>query len=638
VFRHGSREIPQKSYQQETNKMFIKKVDSPPRRPLVAHAGLAALGLLALPSAQAGTLDLGDGVEAVWSLGASFTAGWRMTDPDVNMIGVGDGGKASAATHSHDKNYQKNDSISQLARVVGDINIHKDDTGVMLRAKAWDNFLYTNQSQPFGAPSNGFHPNTRLRDGEFDTALSKFSGVELFDAYVYTAFDLSDSSQLKLRLGQHVVNFGESIFVPGINQYQALDITSLRQPGTQLKEALLPVPQLSANLGLGDGLSAEAFYQFGWRRTAIDGCGTYWSPANALNCVDGSILVGGDGTSEQNWNGYAHTAYGGLVLNYQFSRLPDKSPPNSGQFGLALKKMVEALDTEFGLYYVNYTTHVPNLSAVRRDASAADAVQHPSGSAYALNPLTADASIYWDYSAQNIKVAGLTASTVLAGWSVGAEYTHTNGFPVQINSVDAFYALAAGIGPMATRWGPDPGTMIGYDRKSKNQLQVSAFRLLPAFLGATGGSFIGEAAVQHWNGIGDPKTSVRYGRGFEYGAATHTAYGGTCPAAATNEMNCSTDGYFTSDAWGLRLMTELEYPNLIPNVVMKPRLFYSRDFGGWSADGVFSKGRQAITPGLKFEMNKRYSLDISYTRFNHNAHFDSFHDRDFIALVLAANL
>lgn len=600
-------------------------------------AGSAAMAVLAAP-AQAGTVDLGDGVEAVWSLGASFTSGTRMASPDPNMIGIGDGGRASAATHSHDKNFQKHDSITQLGRVIGDVNIRKGDTGVMLRGKAWDNWLYSSSDQSFGAPSNGFRPNSRLNDSQFDTNLSKFRGVELLDAYGYTSFNLGESTQLKVRFGQHVVNFGESVFIPGVNQYQALDVTALRQPGTQLKEALLPVPQISANLGLGDGLSFEGFYQLGWRRSPLDGCGTYWSPANALNCVNGSILVGGDGTSQANWNGYPQAALGGLPLNYQFSRLGDKTPSSGGQFGLAAKKMVDALDTEFGVYYVNYTTKLPNLSAVRRAPGQPDSNQQPPGSIYAYNPGTRDASVYWDYSAKNIKVLGLSASTVLGGWSIGSELSYTQDFPVQINSVDAFYALASGVGPMASKWGPGAGTMVGYDRKNKTQLQVSALRLLPAVLGATGGSFIGEAAVQHWSGIGDPSTGVRYGRGFEYGAAAHASFGGKCPAAATNAMNCTTDGYFTSNAWGVRMLAELEYPNLIPNVVMKPRLFYSRDFGGWSPDGVFSKGRQVISPGVKFELNKRYSLDFNYSRFNDKAHFDSFHDRDFFAVVLAVAL
>ncbi len=603
------------------------------RAPRLRHG--AMLACMACGGANAGTTDFGQGVEAVWSLGVTYTSDWRTTKPDAELVGIGDGGQASAATHSHDLNFASGGNFTKLLRVVGDVDLHKGDTGLVLRAKAWDNFRYSSESVSFGAPSNGFVPDTRLRDGQFDTKLSKFKGVELFDAYVYSQFDLSDSSQLKVRLGQHAVNFGESLYVPGVNQYQVLDVTALRQPGTQLKEAILPVPQVSANLGLGGGASLEAFYQFGWRRTVIDGCGTYWSPATALNCVDGSILVGGDGTSEAGWNG---------TPNFQFSRLPDKLPGKGGQFGLALKKMVEAIDTELGLYFVNYTTHLPNLSAVRRATDAADAVQHPAGSVYAFPSsvtglLAQDASIYWDYSARDIRVAGLSASTAVGDWSLGSEFSFTSGFPVQVNSVDAFIALAQGAGPVAARYaGTDAKTMLGYDRKDKTQLQLSTLRLLPSALGSAGGSFLGEVAFQHWSGIGDPATGVRYGRGFEFGAAQHASFGGACPAAATNANNCTQDGYFTSDAWGLRAQLEMEYPGVISNVVLKPRLFVSEDVRGWSADGVFSQRRRAVSPGLKFDFDKRFSLDFSYTAFNHKARFDSFHDRDFVGVVLGASL
>ncbi|WP_323122949.1 DUF1302 domain-containing protein [Burkholderia alba] len=580
-------------------------------------------------AAHAGTIDLGNGIEAVWSLDASFTAGWRTKSPDPELIGIGDGGKASAATHSTDKNFSKGDNIADLLRVVGDIDVHKNGTGVVLRAKAWDNVRYSRQSLSFGAPSNGFVPDTRLDDSHFDTNLSKFKGVELLDAYAYSSFDLGESTQLKVRVGQHVVNFGESLFIPGVNQYQVLDVTALRQPGTLLKEAILPVPQISANLGLGGGKSIEAFYQFEWRRTAIDGCGTYWSSATALNCTPDSILVGGDGTSRQGWSG---------MPNFQFSRAPDRTPANSGQFGIAFKDMVDAIDTEFGAYFVNYAPKVPNLSAVRGTA-----VPHPAGSAYGLpsaaTGLTAqDTSIYWDYSASNIKVFGLSASTVLGGWSTSAEASYTKGFPVQLSPVDSFLGLATGVGPSASLFGgADARDMPGYVRKNKSQIQISATKLLSRVLGAAGGTFVAEAAYQHWNGIGDPYTGLRYGRGFEFGAAQHASFGGACPAAATNANNCTQDGYFTSNAWGVRAMIELEYPNLIPNVVVKPHLFFSQDVKGWSADGVFSQGRYAITPGVKFELKKAYTLDLSYTHFNPHARFDSFHDRDFVAAVLTAS-
>ncbi|HIV69961.1 MAG TPA: DUF1302 domain-containing protein [Candidatus Aquabacterium excrementipullorum] len=604
---------------------------------------LACLAWGCAITAQAGTVELGDGAEAIWSLNASITGGWRAKGIDKELLGVGDGGSGSAYTASADKNFGRGANFSTLARIVGDVNLRKDDYGLMLRAKAWDNLRLSGQSVPFGAPSNNYEPDTRLDDSQFDTNLSKFRGVELLDAYVYGSVDLGDSAQLKVRLGQHVVNFGESLFVPGINQYQVLDVNALRQSGTLLKEAILPVPQLSANLGLGDGYSVEGYYQFKWKRTSIDGCGTYWSPATALNCTRGSTLVANDTvfgvqSSRDHWNG----GLNGALPNFRFSLLDDKDGSDNNQFGLAFKKMVEAIDTEIGAYYVSYTTHVPNLSGVRDTTTIPNSAYYFGGV-----PL---GSVFWDYSADKIKVIGLSASTVVKGWSVSGELSFTQDFPVQISSVDGFYAMAApgpggtvGIGPMASRWGSTASPLAsgaynrGYDLKDKTQIQVSTLKLLSNVLGASSGTLLGEAAFQHWNGIGDPYTGVRYGRGFEFGAGPHAAYGGLCPAAATNQANCTQDGYFTSTAWGVRALLELEYPGLIPSTVVKPRLFLSKDVKGWSADGVFSQGRHVIAPGVKFDVDKRYSLDVSYTVFNDKARFDSFHDRDFFALVLAAS-
>ena len=83
---------------------------------------------------------------------------------------------------------------------------------------------------------------------------------------------------LQVRVGNQVINWGESLFVQGINQINPIDLTSLRRPGTEIRDAFLPVRALSANLGLGGGSSLEAFYQFQWSPANLDSCGTYWSP------------------------------------------------------------------------------------------------------------------------------------------------------------------------------------------------------------------------------------------------------------------------------------------------------------------------------------------------------------------------
>lgn len=601
---------------------------------LIAAAVLLQYGA----SAGAGTVTLADGLEADWSLNASFTNAWRTKNPDPELIGIGDGGSASAYTGSATRNFGKSDNFTQLLRILGDVNVRKGDDGLVLRAKAWDNLRLSSQSVPFGAPSNGFAPDTRLNDDGFDTRLSKFRGVALLDAYVYGGFEIAEGYAAKVKLGSHVVNFGESLFVPGINQYSVLDVNALRQPGTLLKEAILPTPQLSFNLGLPNGGSVEAFYRFRWKRTSIDGCGTYWSPSTALNCTQGQALVASDAlgsfTSAQYANGVP--ALGGLDFN--FSRLPDRTPGDKDQFGLAYKQTVEEIDTELGAYFVNYSTHLPNLSAIR------DLTTVPGSVYYAVAPV---GSIFWDYSARNIKVFGLSASTVAGGWAVAGEVSYTKDYPVQVSPVDLFFAVAVpdgvggvGIGPLASRYGSGAAPLgsnaylRGYDLKNRTQLQVNTLKIVPNVLGATGMTLLAEAVFQHWSGIGDPYTDVRYGRGFEYGAAQAASFGGACPAG--NPGNCTTDGYFTSNAFGVRVLAEFEYPNAIGDITLKPRLFLAQDISGWSADGMFVEKRRTLSLGLRAEVAKRYYVDLSYTGYNSRARFDSFHDRDFLGLVIGA--
>ena len=101
----------------------------------------------------------------------------------------------------------------------------------------------------------------KLSDDGFED-LQKFSGAYLLDAYAYGSFGVGDSD-LQLRLGRQVVNWGESVFIQGINQINPIDVTALRRPGTEVKEVLLPVLMAYANWGFSFG-SVEAFYQFDW--------------------------------------------------------------------------------------------------------------------------------------------------------------------------------------------------------------------------------------------------------------------------------------------------------------------------------------------------------------------------------------
>ena len=318
------------------------------------------------------------------------------------------------------------------------------------------------------------------------------------------------------------------------------------------------------------------------------------------------------------------------------SKQPDRDASDSGQYGLSMKKYVSALDTEFGAYFVNYHTHTPNLGTLRDSSTIPGSIWS--------SPLVYGSG-FWDYSAENIKIFGLSASTVIGGWAVAGEVVHSTNIPVQINGADLFLMSILNIGPVADRNLPlQSGNVItGYDRKSKSQINLSTIKSFGNVLGASTVNLVGEVAFQHWAGIGDPFTSVRYGRDFEYGAGAHASLGGAagCGFAGSpiNSVaaNCSTDGYATPNAWGVRVQASAEYPNLIPGIVVKPRLFVSQDVKGWSADNSFRQGRRTVSIGSKFAYEQRYYLDLSYSTFNRSAHFDNLNDRDFFGLVVGAS-
>ena len=111
---------------------------------------------------------------------------------------------------------------------------------------------------PVSAPGQNLWPKGKLSDRGFE-AEQQFENVLLLDAYVYGSFAVGNTD-LQLRVGNQVINWGESIFIQGVNQVNPIDVPAARRAGAELKEILLPVWAVYANWGFDFG-SLEAFYQ-----------------------------------------------------------------------------------------------------------------------------------------------------------------------------------------------------------------------------------------------------------------------------------------------------------------------------------------------------------------------------------------
>jgi hypothetical protein len=604
---------------------------------LACRTACAALAAgIALP-ASAGSFTMDNGVEGIWTLSAALGTNWRATNPDPALIGANNGGTGNAGADDGELNYGKGKVFSTTAKLVGDLQLKGETLGLFVRAKAWVDLQAKNKSVPHGSAANNYAADTKLDDSGFDS-LSKFSGAAVQDAYVFGNWKLGEGGMpLNLKLGNHVVNWGESTFISGgINQYGAVDVPAARRPGAQVKEVLLPIPQISASLGIADGLSIDAFYELKWTKTVLDGCGTYFSFGDIINCTkgddSGTRYVAFDplgGPDFFGWNGYG--APFPAPLNGRLSLLADRKPRDGGQFGLSTKFFSKPLDTEFGAYFVNYHQNTPAFTLQRTPTN--DPLSVWNGSFAPAIPLPG-LSARFDYSGENIKVFGVSASTVLANWSFFGEASHTKDFPVSVNGPDAVNAFF-GAGPLASRLtGAANEQLIGYDRKSKTQVQLSTLKAFPNVMGADTLSLLAEVGFQHWSGIGDPATSVRYGRHGVYGPGPIAP--GVCPSQA-NPAYCENEGYATANSWGYRVFLEWSYSNVMTGVNLKPRVFFSHDVHGYSADGVFSQGRWSVAPGIRADYNNKAYVDFSYNRFNHGAKYDFQHDRDFFSLVVGIN-
>jgi len=619
------------------------------QRRVMVQACSTALTLLCAgycSSALADGFTLENGDQGQWSLGATAGSAWRTSSPDSKLYSKPYGGLSGDGNQDGDLNYGKGAPFSTPLTLNGELQMKHDNVGFLLGARVWYDRTEEQGTVPIGSANNRFVANSKLSDNGF-YSLSKFEGATLTNAYVFGTFEPVDGKPLTIKLGDQVVNWGESLFIPGINQFGAFNQAASHQAGTTIKDILVPIPQVSANWGLGGGLSMEAFYQFAWVRNVSDGCGTYWSSSDVYNCGNATTPLLGDAIGNQ----YTQLAGSPLLhgLNFGVSALPEKDPKSSGQAGLSLHYYVPAISTDFGAYFATYNQRSPALSISKVPSSSPQSLYSgnytgklgaAAGLANVLSPLTA----YWDYSATDIKVLGLSAATEVGGWSLAGEASYTSGLPVQFNPADMVVGeqLGKAYGPLA---GPlyklaaqPANSMIqGFDLHDKTQLQMNTSKVLSQVAGAESLTLVGEIAVQHWSDIGNPNdpSAIRYGRAFTYGFATGNP--ALCAKLNPNASYCAATGFDTSSAWGYRMQAELSYPGVIAGWNLKPRVFWSADVHGNSGDGTFVENREVLGLALRGDYLNKYYAQISYSTYNHNATYDVMHDRDNIAAVVGIN-
>ena len=549
------------------------------------------------------------------------------------------------------------------------------------------------------------HPNTRFQPSHTKRPYyvsDKFARAgELREAFISRVFTVDDHD-FAVTVGNQRITWGESLLTPlnTLNTLGPPDAVLARMPGFELRELYRPVPAITVGTDLAEGLSADVFYQFYWNAAVPEPRGSFFSTND---------LVGGGRTATIGLGQYAEDPKGmftpagltGLIssssrtvpiLSENYAR-----PRNGGQYGIQLKYYAENFlnGTEFGLYYANYHSRLPYISAISGDASCTRQGQPGSFlSAFAvcqgfhgsINPLGGQEPVpvdtmklFLDYP-EDIHMIGASFNTNLGEVSLAGEYAFRPNMPLQIHATDVIFAALApsfpdqdipvpldtsvlggtnapftipghrhiapdflsvyrGMG--TTGYGPHQ-TIHGYER-----FNVGQFSLLGIHIFGPNSNYIGADQVQLLVEVsgtqifGLPSLSQLQLEGT--GNRSHYSEGADGTGSPTNTVDPlhinptqQKTGAATSFSYGYRVAVKAQYSNAIGDISLYPTILFFHDLGGISPATIdnYVSGRQTISAQLDAEITQRINAGMQYQIFTGAGRNNSRLDRDNLGMYL----
>ena len=604
------------------SKVFKNKTSVSPNTQLKKLSVLMGL-IFAVSHVQATSYTLNDQWKLVTNTSVSLGQSWSTQNPDgallykPDALSIGKEGSSIDINGDNGRaNFDKGDPISQIFKGLTEVRLEGQQQGAVLSAKYWYDHAYETGHGDFIAFDDSAFPR-----------LVKYKGIDLWDAYIWKNFKFENDKSLELKLGKHALNWGKSqFFQNGLNSVSAFDYAAMNRPGGDVKERIIPVEMFSFVAGLTDKLKVEGFYQFKFRPSVVDGCGTFFQVSDvfAENC--GPLLVGGPGlTTDEAMNG---------PLDFTVARLPSEYAKNSGQYGIAIKQTIPSLNNaELGAYYANYHSRILHFDGI--------AVSAPGPTNYHTARIV---SVY----PEDIEMYGLSLTGKIGKTAIFSELNYKPNMPLHFNSTDMVYAQALYPDTPLTK----PGETLalgervnGFARVPVTQFTLGAASTIPNVLGASALSLVGELGVNH---IGDTD-KYNFGRSGAFGRSglSTGAYDPAKPETycispksgglsdqEVQDMNakyCNDEGFFEEWSAGYRLRGALSYNDLLPQTTVSPSLMFRHDVHGYGPN--FQEGQMAISVGVSATYQKKYTAEIGYTNFFGNNEFSTLDDRDFASLV-----
>ena len=388
------------------------------RNPRIARA-ISLLGLVGLVGVSGASHafefegDATSDVKVRWDNTFKYSAAWRLENPSNALTGVGTvaPGFPPFATpgtlqDDGDRNFKKG-LVSDRVDWFTELDVLYKNSGFHLSGAAWYDGAYMHGNDNTSQVTVN---SASVPAGQFTGPTKAMMGhrSEFLDAYVFLKSDPSSEHPAVVRLGQHSIVYGETLFfgANGIaNAQQPIDVIKLLQvPGSQFKEIIRPVPQISTQIQMSSDLSVGAYYQFRFVPNRLPASGSYLS--------DGDYNGAG-----------AETIWPGTPLS--FTRTADLFPKNSNQGGFQIRFKPTNGNVEYGLYAAQYDDKNPQ---------------------YVLDPVNHVARAIF---AEKVKTYGASFSTVFGDVNVSGEGSiRTNAPLVSDPQVDVGFVSDGGSHPL----------------------------------------------------------------------------------------------------------------------------------------------------------------------------------------------
>lgn len=327
---------------------------------LCAHTVIGAA--LAADAALVQALSFDFGEDDTWTLdwdtNVAYTAQVRVAKPDSDQFRYRDTGNLEADSRAYavlinandgDNNFKRGSATQNKVSFVTELDLSHGNFGLFARARGYYDDVYDQNTQQSKEDYLTYNNSKVFPNGDADfrefppgTVKEHRDRLEMLDYFLYGSSSLPGGRLLNVRLGSQVINWGEATFTAGINGLQnRADLIARNTPGVEVKEILLPTGALYGQVDIVEDLTLEAYYQYEWKKTELNGVGSYFSDRDFLGpgAVNFLIPVGPNNITA-------------------IPRTADEAASDSGQWGAALHWIVLG-DTDIGLYYIKAHSKAP---------------------------------------------------------------------------------------------------------------------------------------------------------------------------------------------------------------------------------------------------------------------------------------